>query len=295
VISTTVTATTVTATLEEHLRGRRASGRPLLVPYVTAGVTPDWTDVVRAYDAAGADAVEIGLPFSDPMLDGPTIQEASHRALAAGTTVDGALAALATLRVQAPLVAMTYRNLVERRGPAGFCAALREGGLRGLIVPDAPLDEAEELREAASEAAVDLVLLAAPSSPRARLREIAERSRGFVYGVTVMGVTGAREEITATATRLADDLRAVTDRPVLLGFGISTPAQATTLARHADGVVIASALMRRLLDGATPTDLGEDVAALRHALDTVETSPGLPDERRHAHAVPHTRRGGRLW
>lgn len=257
----------MTLTLEEHLRQRRNSGHPLLVPYVTAGITPDWCDVVRAYEDAGADAIEIGFPFSDPMLDGPTIQEASDRAIAEGATLTGTLAELAELRTEMPLVAMTYNNLVEQKGPAGFCAALRTSGLRGLIVPDVPLDEVKELEEATAGEELDLVLLAAPSSPRARLREIAERSRGFVYAVTLMGTTGERDHVSEASKHLASELRAVTDRPVLLGFGISTPDQAAALSPYADGVVIASALMRRLLDGAAPAELGEYVASIRRALD----------------------------
>lgn len=257
----------MTRTLERHLRRQRDLGRPLLVPYVTAGVIPGWVDVVRAYDDAGADAIEIGLPFSDPMLDGPTIQEASDRAIAAGVTLTGILAELTEVRTEAPLVAMTYNNLVESRGSAGFCAALRAGGVHGLIVPDAPLDEVRELEHAAAGEDLDLVLLAAPSSPRARLREIAERSRGFVYAVTLMGTTGERDQISEAAERLATELKAVTDRPVLLGFGISTPDQAAALSPYADGVVVASALMRRLIDGASPTELGEYAASIRRALD----------------------------
>jgi tryptophan synthase alpha chain len=257
----------VTVSLEEFLTARRATGRPLLVPYVTAGVTPAWTDVVHAYADAGADAVELGLPFSDPMLDGVTIQEACDRAIAAGTTVSGILDEVATLDAGVPLIAMTYSNLVVRRGAARFCAALTASGLRGLIVPDSPLEEVGELADAAAAEDLDLVLLAAPSSSRARLREITERSRGFVYALTRMGTTGERDEIPEQAARLGRDLKELTHRPVLFGFGISSPAQAAQLAGHADGVVVASALMRALLDGARPTELGEYVASIRRALE----------------------------
>jgi tryptophan synthase alpha chain len=257
----------MTPTLEAHLRRRRDRGRPLLLPYVTAGVTRDWPDVVRAYADAGADAIEIGFPFSDPMLDGTTIQEASGRALSAGATPRGVLVELARLGTEVPLVAMTYTNLIEQRGPRRFCAALRDSGLRGLIVPDSPLEEVGDLEEAAAGEGLDLVLLAAPSSSAARLREIGRRSRGFVYAVTRMGTTGENERIPETAQRLAEELKGLTDRPVVLGFGISTPGQAAALARHADGVVVASALMRRLLDGAAPAELGEYVASIRDALD----------------------------
>ncbi|MFC4591946.1 tryptophan synthase subunit alpha [Sphaerisporangium corydalis] len=257
----------MTGSVEEFLTARRGTGRPLLVPYVTAGVTPDWTNIVRAYADAGADAVELGFPFSDPMLDGVTIQEAAGRAIAAGTTVRGILDEVATLDAGVPLIAMTYSNLVVQRSVAEFCAALAASGLRGLIVPDSPLEEAGELADAAADAGLDLVLLAAPSSSRARLREIAERSRGFVYALTRMGTTGERGEISEGAARLGRELKELTDRPVLFGFGVSSPARAAELAGHADGVVVASALMRRLLDGARPRELGAYVASLRRALD----------------------------
>lgn len=257
----------MTAPLEEFLRARRDEGRRLLVPYVTAGIAPGWTDVVRAYADAGADAVELGFPFSDPMLDGVTIQEASDRAIAAGATVRGILREVAALDVAVPLVAMTYSNLVFQKSGAEFCAELRASGVGGLIVPDSPLEEVGELAGAAAAEGVDLVLLAAPSSSRARLREVAERSRGFVYALTRMGTTGERGEVPEAAARLGRDLKELTDRPVLFGFGVSNPAQAADLAGHADGVVVASALMRRLLDGAGAGELGEYVASIRHVLD----------------------------
>lgn len=257
----------VTGSLERFLIARRATGRRLLVPYVTAGVTPEWTDIVRAYADAGADAVELGFPFSDPMLDGVTIQEASDRAIEAGTTVTRILEDVAKLDVDVPLIAMTYSNLVVQRSTMEFCAALSASGLRGLIVPDAPLEEARELADAAAAESLDLVLLAAPSSSRARLREITELGRGFVYALTRMGTTGEGGEISEQAARLGRELKELTDRPVLFGFGVSSPARAAELAGHADGVVVASALMRRLLDGARVGELGDYVASIRRALD----------------------------
>jgi tryptophan synthase alpha chain len=261
--------------LEDRLRLRRAEGRKLLVPYVTGGITPEWTDYVRAYAEAGADAVEIGLPFSDPMLDGPTIQEASDAALARGASVRGILADVATLRVDVPLVASTYCNLVVHHGPQPFCAALRDAGLHGLIVPDLPLEEVGEVEAAAADAEIALALLASPATPQDRLPEIAERSRGFVYAVSLMGTTGERATLGEAATRLAVRLKRRTDRPVLLGFGISTPEQAVRATRGddpngaggADGIVVGAALMRRVLDGAGPKDAGSDLAAMRRALD----------------------------
>lgn len=240
--------------------------RKLLVPYVTAGITADWTDYLRAFAAAGADAIEVGLPFSDPMLDGATIQQASDRALARGTTIDRILAGLSETRVDVPLIAFTYANLVYRAGPAEFCRRLADAGVAGLIVPDLPVDEVAAVERAAAGAGIDLVLLVAPVTPDDRLAEIGARSRGFVYAVSLMGTTGERASLDAAAARLAARTKQVTTLPVLVGFGISTADQAATAARDADGVVVASALMRRVLNGATPTDLHHDVAELRAAL-----------------------------
>jgi tryptophan synthase alpha chain len=222
---------------------------------------------VRAFADAGADAIEIGIPFSDPVMDGPTIQEASQRALDAGATPGGIVSALGGGDIGAPLVAMTYYNLVFRAGHERFAATLADNGVGGAIVPDVPLEELDPWAAAADAAGVATVLLASPVTPDDRLARIVERSRGFVYGVGLMGVTGERDRVAASATIVAKRLKAVTDKPVLIGFGVSTPAQAVELCEAADGVVIASALMRRMLDGATPAELGDMVRAIRDALD----------------------------
>lgn len=253
--------------LEDHLCARRDGGRKLLMPYLTGGINPDWTDYLRAFAAAGADAIEVGLPFSDPTLDGATIQEASDAALARGSTPRGVLADLAQVDVGAPLVVSTYANLVLRDDADRFCAALREAGVSGLIVPDLPLEEATEIEQAAARSGVALALLASPATPPTRVREIAARSRGFVYAVSLMGTTGEREQLAATAERLATRLKHATDRPVLLGFGISTPRQAADAARNADGAIVGAAVMRQVLDGAEPAAMGAYVGALRAALD----------------------------
>jgi tryptophan synthase alpha chain len=255
--------------LETRTRALRDGGRKILAPYVTGAVTADWTDHLRAAVDAGADVVEIGLPFSDPMLDGPTVQRASDRALARGATVDGILAELARLDLGVPLSAMTYANLVFRRGMQRFCGALRDAGVSGLIVPDVPLDEVEQLSAAAAAEGVDLVLLASPSTGAQRRREIAKRSRGFVYAVSVMATTGEQQQaLPESAGQLARSLQEATDLPVLLGFGVSSAAGAAAAAARADGVIVGSTLMRRVLDGASPADIGVCLAEMRTALDT---------------------------
>ncbi|MEV4472216.1 tryptophan synthase subunit alpha [Nonomuraea sp. NPDC049504] len=255
----------VSGAVERHLRAARDTGRGLLMPYVTAGITPDWTDYLHAFAEAGADAIEVGLPFSDPTLDGPTIQQASQTALARGANTRGILAVMPDVGV--PLVVSTYYNLVLNAGPEPFCAALRQAGVAGLIVPDLPVHEVDELTDAATATGIEPALLASPTTPEPRLAEIGARSRGFVYAVSLMGTTGERATLAGSAERLAARLRRVTDLPVLLGFGISTPDQAREARRHADGVVVGAAVMRRVLDGAGPDDLRAFVTSLREALD----------------------------
>lgn len=254
-------------TLESHLRSRRDGGRKLLIPYMTGGLGDDWLEVVRGYAAAGADAIEVGIPFSDPVMDGPTIQEASERALAVGTTLDTILAGLREVDAGVPLIAMTYVNLVFHKGYERFAAEAVACGISGLILPDLPLEEMGEWEPSARAAGLETVLLASPLSSDERLRVLCERSRGFVYGVNLLGVTGERAAVADTSVVLAKRLKAVTDLPVVMGFGISSPDQARSVAEHADGVVVASALMRLRLDGAGPEQLADAVSQLRQGLD----------------------------
>jgi len=253
--------------LEAHLRERRAGGHKLLVPYVTGGLGREWCDVVRAVVHAGADGVEIGIPFSDPIMDGRTIQEASQRALDLGATPIGVIDALADIDVPVPLIVMTYYNLMARMGHTRAAQALQGVGVTGAIIPDLPLDELDGWGDAADLADVATVLLAAPTTPDDRLVAICERSRGFVYGVSLLGVTGERTALPAHAELMGTRCKAVTDRPVLLGVGISTPEQAAQAAASADGVIVGSALVRRLLDGGGPDEAAAFVATLRAALD----------------------------
>jgi tryptophan synthase alpha chain len=252
--------------METALRAGREAGRKLLVPYLTGGL-PGWMDLLDPLAEAGADAIEVGIPFSDPVMDGPVIQESSERALAAGATPRGIVDELAGHEAAVPLAVMTYYNLVFRWGHQRCADELARAGVAAAILPDLPLDELGHWARAADAAGVETILLAAPTTPEDRLRRIAERSRGFVYGVGLLGVTGERESLALTALEVARRLKDVTDKPVLIGVGISNPEQAVEACTVADGVVVGSALVRRLLEGATPADAADLVGAFRKALD----------------------------
>lgn len=257
----------MTGALEAALRSGRDSGRKLLVPYVTGGLGDEWLDVVRAVADAGADAIEIGIPFSDPVMDGPVIQVASERALDAGATPQSILTKLREGDIGAPLAVMTYYNICFHMGHERFAESLRDAGVSAAILPDLPLEEVGPWAEVADRVGVETVMLAAPTAPDERLPRVCDRARGFVYAVGLLGVTGEREELAASATVIATRLKAVTDKPVLVGVGISTPEQAVETCRVADGVVVGSALVRRLLDGEGPTGAAKLVESFRSALD----------------------------
>lgn len=256
--------------LEKALRARRDEGRKVLAPYITGGF-PGWQDAVRAAAAAGADAMEIGIPFSDPVMDGPVIQEASQRALDAGATPLSILDEVRSLDVRVPLAVMAYYNTVHHAGEIRFAQMLAAAGVAAAIVPDLPLEEAGSWCEAADAAGIETVMLAAPTAPDARLPRICSRARGFIYSVGLLGVTGERATLAATATALAARLKAITDVPVLVGVGVSNAAQAVEASRIADGVVQGASVMRRLIEGgaAGPDAVGEYVAEVRAALDAV--------------------------
>lgn len=253
--------------LEESLRAKRAAGRKLLVPYITGGLD-GWTHALRAAVAAGADAIEIGIPFSDPVMDGPVIQEASQRALDAGATPTSVLHEAAELDVEVPLVVMTYYNLAFHAGHERFAASLKRAGIVGCILPDLPLEEAGPWCAAADAEGVETVLLAAPTAPDERLPRICARARGFVYAVGLLGVTGERSTLASTAVSLAGRLKAVTDRPVLVGVGVSNAEQAVEASRVADGVIMGASVVRRLMEGG-PDAVGAYVGEVRAALDAM--------------------------
>lgn len=254
-----------TGRIEAEFRAHRAAGRKLLVPYITGGY-PGWGDAVRAAVAAGADAVEIGVPFSDPVMDGPVIQQASQAALDAGATPVSVLDEVRHLDVEVPLVVMTYYNLVHHEGDVRFASRLADAGVAGCILPDLPLEESAPWCAAADAAGVETIMLAAPTAPDDRLPRIAQRCRGFVYSVGLLGVTGERSELATTATALAARLKAITDVPVLVGVGVSDAPQAYQASRVADGVIQGASVVRRLIEGG-PEAVGRYIVEVRSAID----------------------------
>jgi tryptophan synthase alpha chain len=253
--------------LEQTLRDARATGRKTLVPYVTGGLGDEWTETIRACAAAGADALEVGVPFSDPVMDGPVIQQASERALDGGATPASILTELRTLDAGIPLAVMTYYNIAFHMGHERFAQSLHDAGVAASILPDLPLDEAGPWCTVADAAGVETVMLAAPTTPDDRLTAICERSRGFVYAIGLLGVTGERAALAESAKVMAKRLKAVTDKPILVGIGVSTPAQAIEVCEFADGVIVGSAVVRRMLEGEGPSGVGAFVASLREGLD----------------------------
>jgi tryptophan synthase alpha chain len=238
----------VTQALEQVLVELRDDGRKAFVPYVTAGLPGVDAPFLRSIEGVGADVLEVGIPFSDPVMDGPVIQEASSRALEAGASPRSALELVAEAGLDVPVVVMSYLNPVLAYGEA-FVGDALDAGASGVVIPDLPVDEAAGWIELCLGAGMASVFLAAPNSRPERLKEIAEASRGFVYCVSTFGVTGARKELSGSAREVVEALRPLTDRPLLVGVGISSTRQTGHACGFADGVVVGSALVEPLLRG----------------------------------------------
>jgi tryptophan synthase alpha chain len=251
--------------LAELFARTRAEGRAALVGYVPAGfpTVPGSIDALVAMVAAGVDVVEVGLPYSDPLMDGPTIQRAAEIALGQGTrTADVLETVRAVAGTGAPTVVMTYWNPVERYGVGAFAGGMAAAGGAGVITPDLTPDEAGPWLAAVSEAGIDPIFLVAPSSTQERIARVVSVARGFVYAASTMGVTGARTSVSGSAQTLVGRVRAATDLPICVGLGVSTREQAAEVAQYADGVIVGSAFVRLLLDAATPADGVRAVAGL---------------------------------
>jgi len=234
--------------VSEQFQALRDRQQCALIPFVTAG-DPDLGTTAKALkilDQCGADFLELGVPYSDPLADGPVIQAAATRALQRGTTLDQVLELVSKVapELQSPIILFTYYNPILNRGIDTFFKDIAAAGAKGLVVPDLPLEEVSAVTQAATQHGVEVILLVAPTSPQKRIRAIAEQAQGFIYLVSVTGVTGMRSEIQGRVNELLQELHTITDKPVAVGFGVSQPEQAAQLRSWgADGVVVGSAFV----------------------------------------------------
>lgn len=242
----------------------RDEDRAVLLPYMTAGLpSPDTSaHLFAAMAEAGADGFEVGIPYSDPLMDGPTIQEAGRRALLAGTSLNVGIdiAAEVAAGTGKATIVMTYVNPILRIGAESFVARCATAGVDALIVADLPADEADTIRSAATDAGLGLALFVAPTIDDDRLQHVAALEPVFLYGIAELGVTGERSGSRERAVTLAKRVRAVTEVPLVMGVGISTPEQAAEAARVADGVIVGSALVRRVLEAPDMSEAAERLA-----------------------------------
>ena len=237
----------------------RSNGHPGLVTYVTAGDPdlPRSEAILRTLDRAGADVLEVGVPFSDPLADGPVIQRATERALASGTTLPRVLDMIAHVRqdIAAPLVIFSYANPILRMGTATFAERARRAGVDGVLVLDLPIEEAGHFRGNMAEHGIDTIFLLSPTTTDERLRTAATLGSGFLYAISRLGVTGARERVADGAREMVERVRAASDLPVAIGFGISRPEHVREVGAWADAAVVGSALVKVIEEAGTTPDL----------------------------------------
>ncbi len=252
----------------------RAKGQTALIPFITAG-DPDLettAEALRLLDRNGADLIELGIPYSDPLADGPVIQAAATRSLAKGTTLDKVLDLVKTVspELRSPIILFTYYNPILNIGAEKFLQRIYDAGARGLVVPDLPLEESQGLLETAARIGIEVILLVAPTSPLERLEAIAAKSQGFVYLVSTTGVTGMRSQVGKGVQQMLESLRRLTDKPIGVGFGISQPEQAKQVTEwHADAVIVGSAIVKRLAEPGGLRGIGELCSSLKRAISSV--------------------------
>lgn len=244
--------------LAETFGALRRENRAGLVTFTTAG-DPDLArsaEILLALDRAGADVLEVGVPFSDPLADGPVIQRATERAIAAGTSLRSALAMIAKVRpkISAPIVIFSYANPLLRMGVEAFASAAAEAGVNGVLALDLPIEEAASFRQTLAAAGLDTIFLLSPTTTDVRIGKAAELGRGFLYGISRLGVTGARDTVASGAEEMVRRIRKHTDMPVALGFGISRPEHVAEVGRYADAAVVGSALVALIAETAGAPD-----------------------------------------
>jgi tryptophan synthase alpha chain len=250
----------------------REQKRKAFIPYIMGG-HPDLTstgELIKLLAGCGADFIEVGVPFSDPLADGPVIQQAAVQALRNGCTLEKLLNILkTTIRAQTvPIILMMYYNMILQRGPARFFREIQDAGCAGIIIPDLPPDEAEEVRKLAEEYQIGLCFLTAPTSSDARIIQAAEASTGFLYAVSLKGVTGVRNELAPELPAFIRKITSLTQKPVAVGFGISTPGQAATVAQLSDGVIVGSAMIKAIMADSSFAQVKSLAQELRAAIGT---------------------------
>jgi tryptophan synthase alpha chain len=237
----------------------RAEKRPGLVTFTTAGDPdlPRSAEILKALDRAGADVLEVGVPFSDPLADGPVIQRATERALVAGGSLRASLAMIAKVRAQitAPIVIFSYANPMLRLGLDAFARQAADAGVDGVLALDLPIEEAGGFRETLAQAGIDTIFLLSPTTTDARIQRAAELGSGFLYGISRLGVTGARAEVASGAEAMVRRIRAHTTMPIALGFGISSPQHVAEVCTYADAAVVGSALVSMIAEASAHADL----------------------------------------
>jgi len=265
--------------ISQRFQSLRSNNQCALIPFVTAG-DPDLEttrEALRILDRNGADFIELGVPYSDPLADGPVIQAAATRALQKGTKLEHVLEIVAqeSPNLQAPIILFTYYNPILNRGVKSFLAQIAEVGVKGLVVPDLPLEEAEEVINTAAEFGIEVILLVAPTSSKERIEAIAKFSQGFIYLVSVTGVTGVRSQLQDRVKTLLNEMRTITDKPIGLGFGISGSEQARqAMDWGADGVIVGSAFVQRLANG-SPAEGLQAIEQLSQELKAAIARPSL--------------------
>jgi tryptophan synthase alpha chain len=237
----------------------RSEGRPGLVTYTTAGDPdlPRSAEILRALDRAGADVLEVGIPFSDPLADGPVIQRATERALAAGGNLRSALQMIGDLRrdITAPIVVFSYANPLLHCGISEFARRAADAGVDGVLALDLPIEEAAEVHETLADAGIDMIFLLSPTTTAARIKRAAELGSGFLYGISRLGVTGARDQVSSSAGEMVRRIRPHTELPIALGFGVSRPEHVAEIGVYADAAVVGSALVSVIAKESATTEL----------------------------------------
>ena len=253
----------------------KKEGKKAFIPYIMAGdpSLEKTKEVVLLFDECGADIIELGVPFSDPLADGPTIQRASERALKNGVTLRKVISLVSEIRrgekelrqiTRIPVVLMTYYNPVFKYGEKNFVEDAKDAGVDGVIIPDLPPDEAEDFVKLSRKTALDIIFLLAPTSDDDRIKRVAKASRGFIYYVSITGITGAALLLDGSMEILISKIRKHTEKPIAVGFGVSKPEEASAVARVSDGVIVGSAIVKRLYE--SPDGLKDYLISLREAI-----------------------------